>query len=173
MSKDAQSISQIEKKHLINLYYLLSSFNLKDTNIKTAYWISKNIRILIGFVRDYENLRKELTETPVFLQYKEEISTTMKDPEYVEYMRGLEFSTTDQAKSKLLEKYSEVIEKVEAEKIKINEKYNDVIVEADKELNDFLEVKANIPEFYKISINDLDGIDSTYVHVLYDLIESD
>jgi hypothetical protein len=132
-------MEQIERKYLVNLYSMLSSFDIKAANIKTAYWLSKNIRILASTVKEFEALRTELTTTPVFKQFQNEISE----------------ATTDELKAV------------------VNEKYKDVISEADKELSDFLDVKIDLPSFYKIKIDNLEGIESAYIPTLFDLIDSE
>jgi len=128
---------QIERKYLINLYSMLWGFDLKAVNIKTAYWLSRNIRILASTVKEFENPRKEPIGSAVFNQYQSEL---------VE-------AATEELKSA------------------VNEKCKDVISLADKELSDFLDVTVCLPSFYKIKIDNLEGIESTYIPTLFDLID--
>lgn len=57
------------KLNLINLLQAISQIKLDNASVKTAFWISKNIRLLSPIVEDFEKLRKEVTETVSFKAY--------------------------------------------------------------------------------------------------------
>jgi hypothetical protein len=131
------------------------------------------MRIIVNVVRDFENLRKELTETAVFKQYQDELSKASTSEEFRAYQQELASAQTEGEKSVITEKYDSAIVAVEGEKANVNEKYKDVVTEADKELSDYTGGKVDYPEFYKIKLDNLQGIDSIYIPTLYDLIDSE
>lgn len=142
---------QIERKHIVNLFSLLSSIDVNTLNIKTAYWISKNIRIISKIVTEYENLRKELAESPLFKKYIEEFNN-----------RTIDDNTSEELKAEII-----------AERAEIELKYKDVIKDADNELSEHLDSKIDVPKFYLIKINEISGLEAKYIPALYDLIDAE
>lgn len=142
---------QIERKHIVNLFTLLSGIDVNTLNIKTAYWISKNIRIISKIVTEYENLRKELVESPLFKKYVEEFNR-----------RSIDENTSEELKAEII-----------AERAEIELKYKDVIKDADNELAEHLDSKVDVPKFYLIKLSDISGLESKYIPALYDLIDEE
>lgn len=124
------------KLNLINFAQAISQIKLDNANVKTVYWISKNLRLIAPIVNEFDTLRKEVTNTVAFKAYQKEF----------------EAATNDTDKKSISEKYKEVIE------------------DADKELKEFVDVEIDMPDWYKIKIDDIEGIEGKYIQLLFDMI---
>lgn len=60
--------------YLLGLTQKIDQINLDDADVKTAYWISRNLRLLSPFIKEFEALRNELTNTAVFKAYQKELA---------------------------------------------------------------------------------------------------
>ena len=86
-------------KHLaLNILNYLSSIDLSTANVKTAYWISKNLRKLAPIGEEFEKLKQEITSTEVFKKYLQELE-----------------AAPEELKAQIQEKYKEVISEGDAE----------------------------------------------------------
>lgn len=80
---------------LIGLSIELAKIDVVGLNIKTAYWISKNARLLAPFTSAFEALRTEITGTIAFKQYHSKLQEAKDDQDAI---------------AKINEEYKQVVE---------------------------------------------------------------
>lgn len=90
-------------------------------------------------------------------------------------VKDLDELRTELTSTSVFKQFQTEISEASTDELKeeVKEKYKEVISEADKELTDFLEVKIDLPDFYKIKIDNIEGIDPEFIPTLFDLIDSE
>jgi hypothetical protein len=83
---------KVTNDYILGLSQAIGKISLEDADVKTAYWLSRNMRLLSPTVKAFEALRTELTSTAVFKQFQAELEAAAED-----------------AKAAVQEKYKQVI----------------------------------------------------------------
>lgn len=139
------SEEKISRELLLIIAKELQTIDTKETNFKTAFWLSKNMRKLTPIAKEFEALRTEITSTDIFKAYLAEVEAIKNNKE-------------DGFDSK-------------AALTVINEKYKDVMNDADAEIAAWVKVEVDMPDWYKIAAGDVVGIPGEKAPLVYDMIE--
>ena len=101
-NKEIKASSEEQKTDngkIFAIFQLLNKIEISKVNISTAYWVTRNIRLALPTVKEFEKLRSEVTADPIFKKYKEE----------------LDEAATEENKLIIKEKYKEVTDEANKE----------------------------------------------------------
>lgn len=101
-NKEIKASSEEQKTDngkIFAIFQLLNKIEISKVNISTAYWVTRNIRLALPTVKEFEKLRSDVTSDPLFKKYKEECDE----------------ATTDESKLLIKEKYKEMTDEANKE----------------------------------------------------------
>jgi len=101
-NKEIKASSEEQKTDngkIFAIFQLLNKIEISKVNISTAYWVTRNIRLALPIVKEFEKLRSDVTSDPLFKKYKEECDE----------------ATTDESKLLIKEKYKEMTDEANKE----------------------------------------------------------
>lgn len=121
---------------IINIVNALNKIDINKVTIKTAFWMTKNMRNFEAVAKEFDELKKSITSTELFKKYSAELEAA-----------------------------------IDEDKAKVEEKYKELLDDANKELQEFLEKETSV-KVYTIAQDLLEGIESKFIPVLFDLIKA-
>lgn len=121
---------------ILNIVSALNQIDINKVTIKTAFWMTKNMRNFEAVAKEFDELKKSITSTELFKKYSAELEAA-----------------------------------IDEDKAKVEEKYKELLDDANKELQEFLEKETSV-KVYTIAQDLLEGIESKFIPVLFDLIKA-
>lgn len=121
---------------IINIVNALNKIDINKVTIKTAFWMTKNMRNFEAVAKEFDELKKSITSTELFKKYSAELEAA-----------------------------------IDEDKAKVEEKYKELLDDANKELQEFLAKETSV-KVYTIAQDLLEGIESKFIPVLFDLIKA-
>lgn len=121
---------------IINIVNALNQIDINKVTIKTAFWMTKNMRNFEAVAKEFDELKKSITSTELFKKYSAELEAA-----------------------------------IDEDKAKVEEKYKELLDDANKELQEFLAKETSV-KVYTIAQDLLEGIESKFIPVLFDLIKA-
>lgn len=121
---------------ILNIVSALNQIDINKVTIKTAFWMTKNMRNFDAVAKEFDELKKSITSTELFKKYSAELEAA-----------------------------------IDEDKAKVEEKYKELLDDANKELQEFLAKETSV-KVYTIAQDLLEGIESKFIPVLFDLIKA-
>lgn len=121
---------------ILNIVSALNQIDINKVTIKTAFWMTKNMRNFEAVAKEFDELKKSITSTELFKKYSAELESA-----------------------------------IDEDKAKVEGKYKELLDDANKELQEFLAKETSV-KVYTIAQDLLEGIESKFIPVLFDLIKA-
>lgn len=69
----------MKNNNILGILNIMKQIDIKTVNVKTSYWLGRNVRIMEPVAEQLETLRKAVTKDPWFVEYQALASELAKE----------------------------------------------------------------------------------------------